>query len=71
MGPAGGVVLGEQGHASFTILNEGALDVQYTISSLELQVSHHGCCGRGQCMIPPGENMFYAWSKTAQRLHSE
>lgn len=31
-------MLGEQGHASFTILNEGALEVQYTISAHESQV---------------------------------
>lgn len=39
VGPGGGVVLGEQGHASFTILNEGALEVQYNITALESQVS--------------------------------
>lgn len=38
VGPNGGVVLGEQGHASFTILNEGALEVQYSISAHDPQV---------------------------------
>ena len=38
IGPSGGVVLGEQGHACFTILNEGALEVQYNISAHEPQV---------------------------------
>ncbi|DBA92223.1 hypothetical protein WJX77_001787 [Trebouxia sp. C0004] len=33
VGPPGGVVLGEQGQAAFTILNEGALQVQFEISS--------------------------------------
>ncbi|KAL0048978.1 hypothetical protein WJX82_003679 [Trebouxia sp. C0006] len=33
VGPSGGVVLGEQGQATFTILNEGALQVQFEISS--------------------------------------
>lgn len=41
MGPPEGVVLGEQGHASFTILNEGALEVHYDISSPDSQVSPH------------------------------
>ena len=38
VGPSSGVVLGEQGLASFTILNEGALEVQYNISAHEPQV---------------------------------
>lgn len=38
VGPSGGVVLGEQGHGSFTILNEGALEVQYSISAHDPQV---------------------------------
>ena len=38
VGPSGGVVLGEQGHASFAILNEGALEVQYNISAHDSQV---------------------------------
>ncbi|DBA68488.1 TPA: Cilia- and flagella-associated protein 74 [Trebouxia sp. C0005] len=33
VGPSGGVVLGEHGQAAFTILNEGALQVQFEISS--------------------------------------
>lgn len=38
VGPAGGLVLGEQGQASFTLLNQGALEVQYTIASVGQQV---------------------------------
>lgn len=38
VGPSGGVVLGEQGQAAFAIVNDGALEVQFQISS-DAQVS--------------------------------
>ena len=39
VGAASGVVLGEQGQASFTLVNEGALEVQFEITSSANQVS--------------------------------
>ena len=47
VGPAGGVVLGEQGHASFALLNQGALEVQYTITPVGQQVTRHACTCAG------------------------
>lgn len=38
MGLPGGVVLGEHGQATFTILNEGALEVQFDIQHHDIQV---------------------------------
>ena len=39
VGAASGVVLGEQGQSSFTIVNEGALDVQFEVQPSANQVS--------------------------------
>ena len=44
VGPPGGVVLGEQGQASFTIFNEGALEVQFDVQRSDALVGNHSIC---------------------------